>query len=79
MKITAETYATQQGIHPETVRRWCRNAMKPAAERNKHLPPIACRKLGRIFFINPTLTEKLQLAACACQAERVALRSHFSR
>jgi len=70
MRLTAQAYAAQIGIHAETVKRWCRNSMLPEPERNKALPPMVCRRVGKSWQIAVEKTELAMSLICGNPAER---------
>ena len=49
-RLSATAYAAKEGLHPKTVQKWCRNALKGFP--NKRLPYMAVRKRGRDMLIN---------------------------
>lgn len=69
-RLTAREYAELEGLHEETVTRWCRNMLKPAIERNSRFPVIVCRKRGRDWQIDPEATERMQAMVSGNPLER---------
>lgn len=74
-RLTAKQYAELIGAHDETIARWCRNAAKPDPLRNKSLPPIVARKLGRDWKIDVAATERVQSLTCGTALERELVKN----
>jgi hypothetical protein len=73
-RLSAKAYAASIGVHEYTVQAWCRNSMKPEAERNKALPPVVARKRGRTWEIDVEATERLTSLKCGNPTERELAR-----
>jgi hypothetical protein len=80
MRLSARAYAAEIGVHEDTVQSWCRNSMLPNSGRNKALPPIVARRIGRNWQINVEKTELAQSLVCGNPAERdIAKREMASK
>lgn len=68
-RITASKYAAKRGLHYETVMRWCRN-MLLGEQRNKRMPAMVARKVGRDWRIDEAATEHMQAVSSGNPIER---------
>lgn len=69
-RLSARAYAASVGLHEDTVQTWCRNSMLPDSDRNKSLPPVVARRIGKSWQINVEATDRAQSLVCGNPAER---------
>lgn len=68
--ISDEDFAPTVPCHIKTLQRWCRNSMKTPKERDKKMPPVVCRRIGRKWQINAEATQKAMSIALGNSAAR---------
>ena len=74
MRQTPRQFAEKVGVKEATVRAWLRNAMKPESERNKSLPPIIARRMGRQWQIAVEKTELAMSLCCGNPTEKALVK-----